>query len=191
MRHPLHKKAMIWMSSVGEANDAVAMKVCGNGIDWQAILRGRNDQREVLEQYENGVEGSMSRPSLKEVPVEVPEIIQVFKPRMFVPVKRKAADKKGEGIEREQEDAEPRKGKDHGAVMTNTQQHLFHGRSRKRKRMNPVFEKDAESSDDDFQMDELMEGPSNNVIGMSDISRTSMASPSCQTALEHTDVICS
>ncbi|KAG2134723.1 hypothetical protein BD769DRAFT_1385770 [Suillus cothurnatus] len=175
MRHPLHKKAMIWMSSVGEANDAVAMKVCGNGIDWQAILCGRNDQREVLEQYENGVEGSMSRPSLKEVPVEVPEIIQVFKPRMFVPVKRKAADKKGEGIEREQEDAEPRKGKDHGAVMTNTQQHLFHGRSRKRKRMNPVFEKYAESSDDDFQMDELMEGPSNNVIGMSDISRTSMA----------------
>ncbi|KAG2134966.1 hypothetical protein BD769DRAFT_1385591 [Suillus cothurnatus] len=155
MRHPLHKKAMKWISSVGEAKDVLAMKVFGDGINWPAILPGMVDQREVLGQHKNEAEVSTSHQSLTEEASETPGTLRMLKPRTFGLAKRKAADRKGKGVEQEQEDSQSHKGEDQEVVKKNTQQHLSHKRGRKRRRI--------ESLDNDLQIDELMEGPSNNL----------------------------
>ncbi|KAG2108123.1 hypothetical protein BD769DRAFT_1392805 [Suillus cothurnatus] len=142
MRHPLHKKAMKWISSVGEAKDV-------------RYFPGWSISERYWGQHKNEAEVSTSHQSLTEEASETPGTLRMLKPRTFGLAKRKAADRKGKGVEQEQEDSQSHKGEDQEVVKKNTQQHLSHKRGRKRRRI--------ESLDNDLQIDELMEGPSNNL----------------------------
>ncbi|KAG2357487.1 hypothetical protein BDR07DRAFT_1490635 [Suillus spraguei] len=164
MGHPHHKKAMMWISSTGTAEDVESVKVFDQGINRQAILPGAIGQREVMGRYEVGAGASTSHQSSTEEPVVLQETFQMAKPRVFGPAKRKAADRKGKGVEQNHADVEPHKDEDQPVVMENTQQRLYDKRDRKRSRRSHMFVEDAESSDHDLRMDVFMEGPSNKVI---------------------------
>ncbi|KAG2063398.1 hypothetical protein BDR04DRAFT_1123287 [Suillus decipiens] len=177
MGHPHHKKATMWISSMGTDKDVESVKVFDRGINRQAILHGAISQREVMGRYEDGAGASTSHKSSTEEAVVLHGTFQMAKPRTFGPAKRKAADRKGKGVEQNNVDVEPHKDNDQPVVMENTQQQLSDKKDRKRRRRSHKFAEDAESSDDDLQMDVLMEGPSNQVIDMANISGQLAASP--------------
>lgn len=170
MQHPQYMKAIIWMTSMGAAKEVDAVKVFGDGINWQMILHRGVDQQEVLGQHKGGVGASTSHQPLNEGEVGLVGTSQMPKPRTFGPAKRKAADRKGKGVEHEKEDAEPHKSENQGVLTKNTQQPWSEIRVRKRRRMSHLSAEDAESSDDDLQMDEPVEGLSSKVIGTAKIA---------------------
>ncbi|KAG1845836.1 hypothetical protein F4604DRAFT_1936749 [Suillus subluteus] len=144
MQHPSYTKAVVWMSSANKVNDKLAMKASGNGINWKEIVHGGVDQREVLGRHEDGAEANTSHQPLMEEAVRSPDTLQMPKSRTFGPAKRKAADRKGKGVEREREDVEPRKGEDRGMATKNIQQqHLSDERDSKRRRTSHMLAEDG------------------------------------------------
>ncbi|KAG2063339.1 hypothetical protein BDR04DRAFT_1163862 [Suillus decipiens] len=177
MRHPLHKKATVWMSGTSATKDVESVKVFGNGIDWQETLRGVVDPG-----------ASTSYQSSTEEAVGLHGTSQTAKPRTFGPAKRKLSDGKGKGVERKKEGTEPREDRDQEVATENTQQHCSDNRGRKRRRTSHKFANDVESSDGDLRMNKMdSERSSNKAISTANISGPSTASPLFQSTLEHTD----
>ncbi|KAG2343782.1 hypothetical protein BDR05DRAFT_947892 [Suillus weaverae] len=178
MQHPQYMKAIVWMTSMGAAKEVDAVKVFGDGINWQMILHRGVDQRKVLGQHKGGVGASTSHQPLNEGEVGLVGTSQMPKPRTFGPAKKTAEDRKRKGVDQEKGDVESLKGKGQEVVTANTQQHWSDKRGRKRRRTSQSFAEDAESSDD-----LPMEGPSNKVIDMDNISgsnKTGNRLNSCQ-----------
>lgn len=59
MTHPLKDKVIVWMEAYGDLKKPQLELMSGDSLDWQAIIRGKVSDKEVLEHA--GKDGTTKR----------------------------------------------------------------------------------------------------------------------------------